>query len=39
MPQFEKFFKRFVTFAEEANPTGQQVSTVCDAVGKAARSG
>jgi len=39
MRQFEKFFKRFVTFAEKANPTGQQVGTACDSVDRVAHPG
>ena len=37
MRQFEKFFKRSVTFAENTNPIGEQVSTACDAVRRSTR--
>jgi hypothetical protein len=39
MRQFEKFFKRFVTFAEKANPTAQQVGTACAGVEQCRPSG
>ena len=39
MRQFEKFFARFVTFPEKANPTAQQVGTACGGVSNAACPG
>ena len=39
MRQFEKFFARFVTFPEKANPTAQQVGTACGGVEQCRPSG